>query len=141
MTKRFIAGVLCTCILFSCWANGQTAEQLFGRWRVTKWVNAGPVTAINVEPERLVGHLLILTPHAVRFAGQTCHPQPAYSVSHETSAEFFEDSKVEAKTMNLPDPVTHFETGCTDIFIVKPNEVIFTWGGFFLQARKLPGNR
>lgn len=140
MIKRFIARVLCTCILLSCSANGQTAEQLFGRWRVTEVANAGPVTAISgADAERLVGHLLILTPHTVRFANTTCHP--SYNVSQETSAEFFEDSKVEAKTMNLPDPVTHFEADCTDIFVVKPDEVIFTWKGLFLQARKLPGNR
>lgn len=140
MTINSILRTLSLLVLFSCSMYGQTADFLYGHWRVTKVANAGPVTAIRgMEADRLIGHVLVLTPTTLRFANRTC--QPTYNVSHETSTEFFENSGIEAKTVDLPDPATHFEADCTDIFVLSSDRILFTWKGVFLQARKLPARK
>ena len=118
-----------------CSAAAQQPHQLLGRWKVTAVGGASPVTAMSgVSAGRLVGRSLVLSPKKVQFAGQTCHP--TYDKSQETSAEFVQEYRTDLATLKLPDPVTRFDAGCTDIFVRSPDQITFTWRGYFLEAAK-----
>lgn len=118
-----------------CCAGEQKSDQLLGRWKVSAIVNFSPVTAMNgATAEHLIGRSLILKPRAAQFAGRTC--KATYEENRETALEFFQDYKLDLKTLNLPDPVRRFDGGCTEIFFVVPGKIIFTWKGYFLEATK-----
>ena len=140
MTHKVIlaaAGLALTLFSFACSANAQKADQLYGRWEIVTVAGSSTVTAMSgAEAGRLVGQFLVLTPRSVQFAAETC--RPAYEVLKETSAKFFQNYKVDAKTLNLPDPVTRFDADCTDVFVLGPNGIVFTWKGYFLKAKKAP---
>lgn len=135
-----IARLLFAGFAFTCCANSQSPDQLYGRWKVTAVAGASPITAMSgAAADRLVGHLLVLTPHSLRFAKETCHP--TYEVSQETSSQFPDDYKIDGKTLKLPDPAIRFSADCTDLFIRAPSEIVFYWDGFFLEAKKLPAKK
>jgi len=127
MTHKVIlaaAGLALTLSSFACSANAQKADQLYGRWEIVTVAGSSPVTAMSgAAAGRLVGQFLVLTPRSVQFASETC--RPTYELLKETSAEFFQNYKVDAKTLNLPDPVTRFDADCTDVFVLGPNEIFF----------------
>ena len=96
---------------------------------------SSPVTAISGNAAgRLVGQYIVLTADSVQFGKETC--RPTYELVKETSGEFLQNYKVDAKTLNLPNPVIGFDADCTDVFIARPNEIIFTWKGYFLKAKR-----
>ncbi|MGA7924589.1 MAG: hypothetical protein WCA20_01185 [Candidatus Sulfotelmatobacter sp.] len=130
-----IARLAVALLAVACFASEQNPNQLYGRWKVTAVSGASPITAMSgAAAARLVGRFLILRPHKLQFAGQTC--QPTYDRSQETSAEFVQDYKVDLKTLSLPEPVARFDAGCTAIFVREPDKIIFPWNGYFLEATK-----
>ena len=130
-----IAKLIVSLLVFSCFANEQKPDQLYGHWKVIGVTGASPVTAMNgTAAARLIGRPLILTAPKVLFMREKCKPN--YAVSKLSSAEFVQDYRVELKTLNLPDPVTRFDAGCMDIFVAASGKIIFTWKGYFLEAKK-----
>ena len=126
-----------TLFFFACFASAQKPDQLYGRWEVRAVAASSPVTAMTgTAAGRLVGQFMVLTSDRVQFATETCHP--TYELLKETAAEFLRNYKVDSKTLKLPDPVARFDGDCTDVFILGPNEIVFTWKGYFLQAKRVP---
>ena len=131
ITLRFVL----TLLFLASFASAQKPDQLYGRWEVMAVVASSPVTAMTgTAAGRLVGQFLVLAPRSVQFAKETC--RPTYELFKETATEFLQNYKVDAKTLKLPDPVTRFDAYCTDVFILGPNDIVFTWKGYFLQAKK-----
>lgn len=120
-------------VLLTVGANAQTAEQLYGTWRVNRVVNASPVVALSGgAASRLVGQILTLKPNQLQFARQTC--QPSYRKSAESLAQITEDYELDAKSLDLPDPVSSFDGQCVQIFPRTQERILFTWKGYFLEA-------
>lgn len=106
-----------------------------GDWLVTSVAGASPVTAITgAVAARLVGTRLTISAHSLKFAGQTC--QPGFKMTRETPSDFLSDYKTDAATLNLPDPIERLDGDCTEIFVLGPGELLFTWQGYFLRATK-----
>ena len=122
-------------LAIACFAEERTAEQLYGRWKVVAVTTAGPVTAIRgAEASQLVGQFLDLTPASLRFARQTCHP--TYRSSAKALSEIAKAYKIDAKSLQLPDPVLSFDADCSEIFVQKPGIIIFAWEGYLFKATK-----
>jgi len=138
--KSIFAIFIFSSMMFTGLANGQSAEQLYGRWKITSVVDAAPITAMSgAEANRLVGHFLVLTPHNFRFGKETC--QPTYEISRETPVEFIQDNKLDPKTLSLQYPIVSFDIGCTFVYPRTSNEIILAWDGFFLAAKKIPDKK
>jgi hypothetical protein len=132
MTPRLALAI----IAVACSMAAQQSNPLYGRWKVTAVRGASPVTAMSGSAAgRLVGRFLILSPKKTQFAGQTCNP--TYDNSQEGAPEFVQDYKIDLVTLKLPDPVTRFDAGCTDVFVLGPDNITFTWDGYFLDATKV----
>ncbi len=116
-------------------ASAQTAEQLYGKWKVTKVVNASPVVALSGKAaDRLNVKNHSLEPNHLRFARQTC--QPSYRKSAESSAQITDDYELDSKSLGLPDPAISFDGDCMQIFTLTQEQILFTWKGYFLKAIK-----
>lgn len=131
MSLRFGLALL----VFVCAGYAQKPDSLYGDWRVTAVAGAGPVTAITgAAAARLVGHVLLLRPGRLTFAGESC--RPTYDATSESAADFVADYKTDSKILRLPNTVTRFDGDCTDLFLSSPKRIVFTWKGFFLEAVK-----
>jgi len=110
-------------------------DQLYGRWKVTAVIDASPVTAMSgAAADRLIGQYLTIAPHRVQFNRQAC---PATLAVSKISIQ--QDFKIDAKGLDLPDPATRYDGGCTDIFMRGAGgAIVFTWKGYFLEAVKHP---
>jgi hypothetical protein len=129
-------GLALTLVNNACLADGQKTKAPYGDWKVTAVASAGPVTAMSGEAAALlVGKILVLKPKTLQFAGRIC--QPTYGVTEESADDFLEEYRVNLKELNLRQPVIRFEADCTDVFIRDANTILFTWKGYFLEAKKL----
>jgi uncharacterized membrane protein len=113
-------------------------SQLYGQWQVVTVAGASPVTTMDGEAvSRLAGQTLYLSAQKLQFAGQTC--SSTYETSTETVSEFTQEYRVDPAAMNLPDRITQVDGGCADLFPQRSNQLLFTWGGYFLEANKVSG--
>ena len=111
--------------------------RLNGQWRVGAVAGASPVTSMDgAAAASLVGKLLDVETQGLRFMNETC--TATYANSAESSSEFVQDFRVDPSTLNLPAKIIRTDGGCTDIFVLGQNEILFTWHGYFLDARREP---
>ena len=103
-------------------------------------MTASPITTMDgAEAERAIGQILDFNAQGATFMGRTC--PSTYETSTETPSEFFQDYRVDASTLNLPTRISRTDGGCMDIFDVGSERIVFTWGGYFLDASRLSTNR
>jgi hypothetical protein len=131
------AGVSAVWLALACYGGESVGapEQLYGRWKVTAVIDASPVTAMSgAAADRLIGQYLTVASHKVQFNRQACQATLAVS-----KVSIQQDFKIDAKSLDLPDPATRYDGGCTDIFMRGPGgAIVFTWKGYFLEAVKQP---
>lgn len=111
---------------------------IYGHWKVTRVVDSSPVTAMSTaQAKALVGGELTISPHSIRFNGKSCG-SPSYEVTRQNAAEFLQDSKLDLKKLDLPDPVTRVDAECMYLFIRDANRIVFDREGFFYEAERKP---
>jgi hypothetical protein len=113
----------------------QNREQLYGHWTITAIATASPVTAMSgEEAARLVGHTLTMTPNKLQLDHEDC--RPTYESSKESLAQIAQDYKIDVKELTLPDPVLRYDGDCAELFVPKPDRIVFSWKGYFFRAKR-----
>jgi hypothetical protein len=115
--------------------NELNPGQLFGHWTITAIATASPVTAMSgEEAARLVGHTLIIAANKLQFDHENC--RPTYEASKESLTQIAQDYNIDVKQLTLPDPVARYDGDCTELFVPNRDRIVFSWKGFFLDARR-----
>jgi hypothetical protein len=110
---------------------------VLGTWKLTKVLDSAEITSMDdKEAARLVGKKLVIEPHKVLIAGETCH-DPYFERHQEPAAKYVrENYHAPVGRLGLPDTVTVVDLHCTEALIKGANKVVVFWDGFFYDAEK-----
>lgn len=117
--------------------NDEANKDIYGRWRVTKILDAAAITSMSDRSARaLIGQTATIAKDAFSFNGRVCK-SPSYERSVDDLAQSFrEQGHVSSAKMGLPDPVTSIDVGCSEIYLKKPGLIVMHWEGFYFDATR-----
>jgi len=113
-------------------------DSIFGHWRAVAVLDVADVAGkSDAAARQLIGLCLDIEPEVLRFAGEEC-TTPAYQRTTREPARYLREQwHARSGKLNLPNPVTVIDAGCTDLFITDQSRMIFNWDGFFYEARRV----
>jgi hypothetical protein len=124
----------------------QANDDLIGRWRITKVLDASNITALDdKEASQLVGKIFIVEPDKVSLASEVC-TEPEFERHYEDTVRYLrEEAHASSWKLGLPEVVTVVDLSCTEALIKGYNKIVVLWKGVFFDAVKqepsMPGQR
>lgn len=118
-------------------AAGET-DGVFGHWRAVAVLDAADIVGMSdAEARQLIGLCLDVEPEALRFAGEECTAPSYQRAAREPIRYLREQWHAKSGRLNLSNPVTVIDGGCTDLFMRSQSRMVFNWDGFFYDARRV----
>jgi hypothetical protein len=115
----------------------QLNDDILGRWRITKVLDASNVTALDdKEAAQLVGKIFIVEPSKVSLAGEVCD-EPEFERHYEDTVRYLrEEAHASSWKLGLPGVVTVIDLSCTEALVKGYNKIVVLWKGVFFDAVK-----
>lgn len=116
----------------------QPGQEVIGRWKFTSVLDGVEITSIDEKQAKsLLGQVMTIQKEGIRFGTETCGTPSFESKRVETNMYVRQEAKISAAKLNLPNPVTVVDIGCTRVFIKKTDQAVIFWDGFFFSAQKI----
>lgn len=117
-------------------------DGIFGHWRAVAVLDSADIAGMSdTEARRLIGLCMEIEPEVLRFAGEECTSPGYQRTSREPVRYLREQWHARSGKLNLPNPVTVIDAGCTDLFMRDQSRMIFNWEGFFYDARRVESSQ
>lgn len=115
----------------------QPNDDILGRWRITKVLDASNVTALDdKEAAQLVGKTFTVEPSKVSLAGEVCD-EPEFERHYEDTVRYVrEEAHASSWKLGLPEVVTVIDLSCTEALVKGYNKIVVLWKGVFFDAVK-----
>lgn len=119
----------------------QPGQEVIGQWQFTSVLDGVEITSIDEkQAKQLLGQVMTIQKEGTRFGTERCGAPSFESKQVETTMYVRQEAQISAAKLDLPNPVTVVDIGCTHVFIKKPDHAVIFWDGFFFSAQKVkPG--
>ncbi|WP_137175015.1 hypothetical protein [Massilia sp. HP4] len=116
----------------------QPGHGITGDWKLTSVLDGVDITSIDHEQaKQLLGRIMTISETGVRFGTDTCRVSTFDSKRVVPDLYLRQEARMSAVNLNLPNPVTVVDVGCTRIFLKKSGHAVIFWDGFFFEARRI----
>jgi len=126
-------------VLWLAVASRAGQRDIYGDWKIDKDLTTDGSPAISAErASSLIGKELRLKAHAAIFDGdKSCsgsYEQEEIKSADQLTRYFRGIGPSEIKALDLEMPVAVYDIVCGQVFLKRPDEIIFYYAGFFLRA-------
>lgn len=139
MRNRIISAMVAVAFLVSTQALAvQPEPEVIGQWKFIAVLDGVDITSIDeVQAKQLLGRVMTISKEGTRFGDQTCGAPSFNSKRVEPNAYLLQEAQISATKLNLPNPVTVVDIGCTQVFVKAPGQAVIFWDGFFFSADRI----
>ncbi|GAB3402772.1 hypothetical protein NX774_02185 [Massilia agilis] len=118
---------------------GQAGHEIIGNWKFTSVLDGVDIAQMDEkQAQHLLGRVMTIRKDGIRFGDERCGADDFEVKRVEPNLYLDSEARISAAKLYLPNPVTVVDTGCTQVFIKKPNKVVIFWNGFFFDAVRVP---
>ena len=134
----FSAAATIALTVYSPLKAAQLGNEVIGDWRFTSVLDNVEITSIDdAEAKKLLGRVMKIRKEGTRFGDQKCGAPSLEAERVEPHMYVRREARIDAKNLQLPNPVDVVDIGCTHVFIKQRNRAVIFWDGFFFAAKKI----
>lgn len=116
----------------------QPGHEITGQWKLTSVLDGVDITSIDHhQAKQLLGQVMRISRAGVQFGTDTCGASTFESRRVDPDTYLRQEARMSAMNLDLPNPVTVVEIGCTRVFIKNSGLAVIFWDGFFFEAMRI----
>lgn len=141
--RATLLAIVATLGIAGFWMGQAHAEEyqelgVIGKWRLMKALDSSDITALDDrEAKQFVGQIFTISKKIVKLGNDDCLPPPLESKVVEPKWYLREWGHANSENLDLPNPVTVVDLGCTAAFIKTSQRIVVHWKGWFFDAKRV----
>lgn len=137
--RRLLYSIVCGAMFLLCTPlpamTKSGGDNVIGRWRLIAALDSAEIASLDEDEARaLVGRFFVISKSHVTFGNRDCGA-PELTMEHvEPELYLREQARASGENLNLPNPVSVVDLGCTVAFVKRPDRLVILWKGWFFDA-------